>query len=205
MLMNVLSYLHEPVDMADQSQVDRFVGNVAILRTILTSNLELMGIPVLELLTALYTLMMRSLARTGAIYDKKPTSQHSEQLRHYSVQHDLFESIVGLASQSYYSNQWNDIISYIITKLRNTSSLPIGPHGSSNNNDNDNNDPENEKVANHQVPDYLYQQCSVRFLDIFETNALKALEDEPADANTVFMVDIWTPGLEVLHDPYQGR
>ncbi|KAI8332851.1 hypothetical protein BC941DRAFT_435548 [Chlamydoabsidia padenii] len=192
MLMNVLSYLHEPVDMADVSQVDRFVGSVAILRTILTSSLELMGIPVLELLTALYTLMMRSLAKTGAIYDKKPTCQQPEQLKHYSVQHDLFESIVGLASQSYYSNQWNDIISYIITKLRNTSSLPMATHGD-----------DEEKVGDQQVPDYLYQQCSVRFLDIFQTNALKALESEPADAHSVFMVEIWTPGLEILYDPYQ--
>ncbi|CAO3598649.1 unnamed protein product [Absidia cylindrospora] len=207
MLMNVLYYLHQHVDMTDVSQVDRFVGNVAILRTILTSNLQLMGIPVLELLTALYTLMMRSLTKTGIIYDSKPTTQQPEQLKHYSVQHDLFESIVGLASQSYYANQWNDIISYIIAKLRSTSSSRGPPHGSNEeflgDDDNNNNNNNNEKRIHDNVPDHLYQQCSVRFLDIFQANAIKALEDEPADANTTFTVEIWTPGLEILYDSYQ--
>ncbi|ORZ18034.1 hypothetical protein BCR42DRAFT_412999 [Absidia repens] len=202
MLMNVLYYLHQHVDMTDVSQVDRFVGNVAILRAILTSNLQLMGIPVLELLTALYTLMMRSLTKTGTIYDSKPTTQHPEELKHYSVQHDLFESIVGLASQSYYANQWNDIISYIIAKLRSTSSYSGRSHGGNENTLSDNNN-SNEKRIHDDVPDYLYQQCSVRFLDIFQANAIKALEDEPADANTTFTVEIWTPGLEILYDSYQ--
>ncbi|KAI8088994.1 uncharacterized protein BX664DRAFT_125194 [Halteromyces radiatus] len=197
MLTNVLYYLHRPVDMTDLSQVDRFVGNVAILRTILTSKLQLMGVPVLELLTSLYTLMMKSLTRTGTFYDKKPDSQHPEQLKHYSVQHDLFESIVGLASQSYYANQWNDIIGYIIDKLR------TKPSSSQIDNTDTVVDSEQEKTIIRDVPTHLYQQCSVRFLYIFQANAIKALENETMDPDVTFTMETWLPGLEILYDDYQ--
>ncbi|KAI9487726.1 MAG: hypothetical protein EXX96DRAFT_593710 [Benjaminiella poitrasii] len=91
---------------------------VYMLDTILNANIPFAGISVLEVLNTLFNHLIKSVQDFTTFRDKQPVPDDTEGALEYAVQQGLAHSIGGLASQTYYLNQLNDITSYIISKLR---------------------------------------------------------------------------------------
>ncbi|KAI9364287.1 hypothetical protein BD770DRAFT_407073 [Pilaira anomala] len=167
--------------------MEKHASLVSILDTILNANIPLVGISVLEVLNSLFTHLIKSV-QEGHTFDKqeKPTESLA-----YAIQHGLVHSIGGLASQTYYLNQLNDITGFIISKLR------VG------------------NVALESVeglPIIEYRRVVLKCLDcvtIASSNSEKEAQKEdtessnentPVYTNTVTM-DAWVPALGLLLDP----
>lgn len=95
---------------------EKHASLVSILDTILNANIPLVGISVLEVLNSLFTHLIKSV-QDGHTFKEKEPSDLPGRLE-YAIQQGLVHSIGGLASQTYYLNQLNDITGYIISKLR---------------------------------------------------------------------------------------
>ncbi|KAI8637358.1 hypothetical protein BD408DRAFT_57900 [Parasitella parasitica] len=104
---------------------------ISSLDSILNANVPLVGISVLEVLNALFTLLIKTtqyhsfnasaVVTNGieqGINDAEKKSSHA-----HFIQHGLVHSIGGLATQNYYDNQLNDMIGYLTSKLRTSTSL----------------------------------------------------------------------------------
>lgn len=170
--------------------MEKHASLVSILDTILNANIPLVGISVLEVLNSLFTHLIKSV-QEGHTFDKqeKPTESLA-----YAIQHGLVHSIGGLASQTYYLNQLNDITGFIISKLR------VG------------------NVALESVeglPIIEYRRVVLKCLDCVtiasshsEKEAQKedtesSNENTPVYTNTVTM-DAWVPALGLLLDSAPG-
>jgi hypothetical protein len=109
----------------DDSMInDKNAALVSILDTILNANMPLVGVSVLEVLNSLFTLLMK----TMSFHTFNPSAQlpanHDEKTDYATtIQHGLVHCIGGLATQIYYDNQLNDMIGYLISKLRTSTSL----------------------------------------------------------------------------------
>ncbi|KAF1799907.1 hypothetical protein FB192DRAFT_1423489 [Mucor lusitanicus] len=104
---------------ADQYKIEKHASLVSILDTILNANIPLVGISVLEVLNSLFTDLIKSVQDFKTFRDTEPASSNDTQATlEYAIQQGLAHSIGGLASQTYYLNQLNDITGYIISKLR---------------------------------------------------------------------------------------
>lgn len=88
-----------------------------MLHSTLNADLPLVGISVMEVMNTTFTYLIK-------VIQNKPECQNvpskAEEGSNYSyaVYNGLLHSISGLARHIYYSNQVNDIIGYLITKLR---------------------------------------------------------------------------------------
>lgn len=87
---------------------------VSALDAILNANVSLVGISVLEVLNSLFAQLIQSLHDSN----KKFMTSKDDNSLHYFIHQGLVQSIGGLASQTYYVNQLNDITSSIVSKLR---------------------------------------------------------------------------------------
>ncbi|CAO3612447.1 unnamed protein product [Cunninghamella blakesleeana] len=184
LLSNVLSSLDQPFDKNDQSQIDQFSGLTAILTMILTSKSPLMGISVLELLNALYHLMSRTLIACGKLYDTKPDQENENEIdndqKYYYIQHHIFNGAIGFGSQFCYTNQWNDVVDFIISKIH------INPIYS------------NTETTDHQT---LLRLASIRFLDHFQKTIIQENTTlTTPDHDLDFTIEPWMPGLDLLTD-----
>lgn len=93
---------------------DKHAALISILDTILNANTPLVGISVLEVLNSLFTLLIKTTQ-----YQPFLSTEGYAQV----IQRGLVHSIGGLATQTYYENQLNDIIGYLVSKLRPNTSL----------------------------------------------------------------------------------
>lgn len=180
---------------------------------ILTSPTSLMGISTLELLNALYNLMSKSIHACGKLYIDDGDHEQHQQLqieenhekekqmndqKHHYIQKSLFNSAVGFGSQFYYSNQWSDIVGYIITKIQ-TNSISSTLTAS---------------TTDHNT---LLRLASIHYLDRFQKNASHSINQDSSITTTntttsdnnntsiEFSVDPWIPGLNILTDLNSGN
>ncbi|KAI8066636.1 hypothetical protein BC940DRAFT_301926 [Gongronella butleri] len=182
LLSEILHQLERPSDTPNVSQDDRLAGLVACVRMILNSDAPLLGLSVLETLNTLNTYLMSSLARHGYLCtdDAAPSTSDQQVLKQYSIQKDLVDGIVGLASQSYYSNQWNDILGYFIGRLR----VSADANG-----------------AIDTIPADTYRHCCLWFVDVFQQRVMAiAKHQEQSTLQAELTVETWTPGLQLLND-----
>ncbi|KAI8099867.1 uncharacterized protein BX664DRAFT_254128, partial [Halteromyces radiatus] len=93
---------------------------VSILDTILNANMPLVGISVLEVLNSLFGLLIKSLQGGRVFREQEPSDSVGDEQGtfEYAIHQGLAHSIGGLASQTYYQNQLDDITGYILAKLR---------------------------------------------------------------------------------------
>lgn len=111
---------------------DKNAALISILDTVLNASIPLVGISVLEVLNSLFTLLIKTVQYhpflprqveddeqpiTAAVEDEK-NAQYAD-----IIQKGLVHCSGGLASQTYYENQLNDITGYLISKLRPNTSL----------------------------------------------------------------------------------
>ncbi|KAI7908324.1 uncharacterized protein BX663DRAFT_528761 [Cokeromyces recurvatus] len=106
------------VEKKDSKQ--KYASLVSILDIILNANIPLVGISVLEVLNTLFIHLIKSVQEFTSFKDKLSTTSDSDvqDTLQYTIQYGLAHCIGGLASQTYYLNQLNDITSYIISKLK---------------------------------------------------------------------------------------
>jgi hypothetical protein len=98
---------------SDKYAIEKHASLICILDTILNASVPLVGISVLEVLNTLFTYLIQSVQDFGGF--RESAQQGSLE---YTIHQGLAHSIGGLASQTYYLNQLNDITGYIISKLR---------------------------------------------------------------------------------------
>ncbi|CAO3619518.1 unnamed protein product [Cunninghamella echinulata] len=91
---------------------------VSALDTILNANIPLVGISVLEVLNSLFSHLIQTLQGDRAFRDEEPHEHDQQATFEYAVHQGLAHSIAGLATQTYYQNQLDDITGYILSKLR---------------------------------------------------------------------------------------
>lgn len=114
----LLQYLDNvPIVGEDEKANKKQACVVAMLHSTLNADLPLVGISVMEVMNTTFTYLIK-------VIQNKPECQNvpskAEEGSNYSyaVYNGLLHSISGLARHIYYSNQVNDIIGYLITKLR---------------------------------------------------------------------------------------
>lgn len=103
LVSDILHQLDDSSSSSDESKDKKNAALITVLDTVLNASIPLVGISVLEVLNSLFALLIKHQNKTDkgeAIYQK------------------LVHSIGGLASQTYYDNQLNDVISYLVSKLR---------------------------------------------------------------------------------------
>ncbi|KAG2209067.1 hypothetical protein INT46_011465 [Mucor plumbeus] len=172
---------------ADKYKIEKHASLVSILDTILNANIPLVGISVLEVLNSLFTDLIKSVQDFKTFRDKKPSS--SNDLRatlEYAIQQGLAHSIGGLASQTYYLNQLNDITGYIISKLR------VG---------------NNALETIDGLPIKEYRNVVLKCLDLVTTaSSAKELQKDDTESNNentpvynhAVTLDAWIPALGLL-------
>ncbi|KAI8993550.1 hypothetical protein BDB01DRAFT_776675 [Pilobolus umbonatus] len=118
----VSDILHNLDKMKYEDITARDAALTMIVNDILNANISLLGISVLEVLNSLFTILTKS-AQHYPFLSAPSNETHGNY--HYIVQDNLILSISGLASQPYYDNQLNDMIGYLMSKLRANTSLEI--------------------------------------------------------------------------------
>ncbi|CDH49207.1 protein efr3 [Lichtheimia corymbifera JMRC:FSU:9682] len=151
---------------------------ISILDTILNASIPLVGISVLEVLNSLFTHLIKSVH--GREYcDEAPDASDVTATYVYAVHQGLAHSIGGLASQTYYQNQLNDIVGYIIAKLRAGTAL--------------------ERVED--LPIEQYRRVALVCLDlIVSTSKESAADDEYNNAGNEISLSSWLPAIGLLTD-----
>jgi hypothetical protein len=99
-----------------QNNEEKHASLVCALNAILNANTPLVGISILEVLNSLFNHLIQTVKGGESMLSSSEPADPDTQLD-YTIQQGLLNSIGGLASQTYYVNQLNDITGYIITKL----------------------------------------------------------------------------------------
>ena len=160
----------------DEKMLEKHASLVSILKAVLNADIPLVGISVLEVLNSLFIHLMKS------VQDFK-TFQEQQDTMAYAIQQGLCHSIGGLATQTYYLNQLNDITGYLIAKLK------VG----------------NTMATQDSLPMKVYRHVVLRCLDLVVSSCTdEPTENELDHAVTVYSnsvtLDIWTPALGLLTD-----
>ncbi|ORE09142.1 hypothetical protein BCV72DRAFT_254967 [Rhizopus microsporus var. microsporus] len=137
---------------------------VSSLDAILNANVPLVGISVLEVLSSLFTQLTLSLNDSGQKFLESKPSNEIDAL-HYSIHHGLVCSIGGLASQTYYVNQLNDITAFIVSKIR------------INNNGSDTVD---------ELPIVEYRKAAIKCLQCVVISSIKKTEKDDTESENAF-------------------
>lgn len=172
---------------------DKLASLVSILDTILNANIPLVGISVLEVLNSLFTHLVKSL-QGRRFRDEDPDPSDLESTYEYAVHQGFAHSIGGLASQTYYPNQLNDVAGYVVAKLRTGTTL--------------------EQVEG--LPIYEYRRVALKCLDLIVTTSCENVSDKtdeqgesPAAAaqyiNNGLSLTTWLPAIGLLTDATSGR
>ncbi|KAG2214014.1 hypothetical protein INT47_001285 [Mucor saturninus] len=163
----VSDILHQ-LDLNDENHLinDKYASLVSILDSILNANTPLVGISVLEVLNSLFSLLIKTTHHHAFL------SNNDHAGYGHVIQRGLVHSIGGLATQTYYENQLNDMVGYLVSKTRPNTSL--------------------ETVDNMSIYDYrLIVLCC---LDSVVMGSSKTLQQ------TEFPYEALNPALELLHD-----
>ncbi len=173
--------------------MEKHASLVSILDTILNANIPLVGISVLEVLNTLFTHLIKSVQDDHSFRESEPADLPGK--LEYAIQQGLVHSIGGLASQTYYLNQLNDITGYIISKLR------VG---------------NNALETVEGLPIKEYRRVVLKCLDLVTVSSSAAAkesqnedsesnnENTPVYGNTVTL-DAWVPALGLLTDKTPGK
>ncbi|KAL0080156.1 hypothetical protein J3Q64DRAFT_1642542, partial [Phycomyces blakesleeanus] len=94
----------------------------AILDVVLGDPIGLVGISVLEVLNAIFGVLIQSI-RSHGFREHKPEKTDTQGIYEFTIHRSLVHCIGGLASHTYYQNQQKDMIGYIISKLRVSTTL----------------------------------------------------------------------------------
>ncbi|KAI8327241.1 hypothetical protein BD560DRAFT_361587 [Blakeslea trispora] len=168
--------------MAEEHMLEKHASLVSILKAVLNADIPLVGISVLEVLNSLYIHLIKSVQDFKTFQQQE---QSGKQALEYAIQQGLAHSIGGLATQTYYLNQLNDITGYLIAKLK------VG----------------NSMATLDGLPMKLYRHVVLHCLDL----VVSSCTDEPKEndlesqhAVTVYSnsvtLDVWTPALGLLTD-----
>ncbi|KAI8886462.1 hypothetical protein K501DRAFT_269817 [Backusella circina FSU 941] len=113
----LVSEILQQIELAEtQENQEKHASLVCALNAILNANTPLVGISVLEVLNSLFNHLIHTLEggqQQLLLASVEPTEAQLD----YTIQQGLLNSIGGLASQTYYVNQLNDITGYMISKL----------------------------------------------------------------------------------------
>ncbi|KAF7726779.1 plasma membrane localization protein [Apophysomyces ossiformis] len=153
---------------------------VSILDTVLNANVPLVGISVLEVLNSLFSNLIKSL-QGSHFREKEPDQKDEDSTCEYAIHQGLAHSIGGLASQTYYQNQLNDIMGYIIAKLRAGTTL--------------------EHVDG--LPIAEYRRVALKCLDFVATAGKEVTErenEDQCDVSVTSSLDTWIPAIGLLTD-----
>ncbi|KAI8997057.1 hypothetical protein BDB01DRAFT_769677 [Pilobolus umbonatus] len=177
----------DKIDVTDSYySIEKHASLVSILDKIFNAQTPLVGISVLELLNTLFTHLIKSVQDFEVFHDGDLSGEEFE--LEYIIQQGLIRSIGGLASQTYYINQLNDITGYIISKLKVTS---------------------NTLDAIDGLPIVVYRKVLLSCLDIVGTSTItlnENKEESEFDAGntpiyrSTMTLDIWVPALPLLVD-----
>ncbi|KAI8143040.1 hypothetical protein BJV82DRAFT_613248 [Fennellomyces sp. T-0311] len=162
----------------DTTVSEKLASLVSILDTILNASIPLVGISVLEVLNSLFTHLIKAL-QGREFRDASPTdASDSSAMYEYAIHQGLAHSIGGLASQTYYQNQLNDVTGYVIAKLRAGTTL--------------------DHVEG--LPIQEYRRVALICLDLIVATSKDAgAEDEYASDNTISLSS-WLPAISLLTD-----
>ncbi|KAI9018619.1 hypothetical protein CLU79DRAFT_761167 [Phycomyces nitens] len=94
----------------------------AILDVVLSDPLGLVGISVLEVLNAIFGVLIQSI-RSHGFREHKPEKTDTQGIYEFTIHRSLVHCVGGLASHTYYQNQQKDMVGYIISKLRVSTTL----------------------------------------------------------------------------------
>lgn len=186
----LVSELLQQLESAKSVQSEKYVMEkhaslVSILATILNANIPLVGISVLEVLNTLFTHLMQSVQEFGSFIEND-----QQGALEYAIHQGLAYSIGGLASQTYYLNQLNDITGYIISKLKVGNTTLETVDG---------------------LPIRIYRSVALKCLDLVitasfaknprNTNDSESSNDESTPVyNNSVTLDAWIPALDLLKD-----
>ncbi|KAI8984553.1 hypothetical protein BDF20DRAFT_860519 [Mycotypha africana] len=192
--------------------VNKFACLVSMLDTMLNANVPLVGVSVLEVLNSLFNYLVRSvkdfkaftLVETNNINNREATSME------FTIQNGLVHSIGGLASQTYYLNQLNDIAGYVISKMK------VGHHHPK---DSTQTAEEESDGAMDGLPAQEYRSIALHCLNAVittssSTNESEGNDDEYGKSSTmieptapvfsnIISLDAWFSALGLLTDPCQ--
>ncbi|KAG0286514.1 plasma membrane localization protein [Linnemannia gamsii] len=187
MVVNEILSLMESVDETTSDWILRLQKKatlVSTLEAILVSPLNLIGMPVLEVLNSLLTGLLKSLSRSASLSKEGDSSQ--QLVLETLIQDGLVRSVGGLATHIYYANQVPHIIAHIVGKL----SFKIGAS------------PQPETIDS--VPTVEYRKALLRCL----TAVIKMNKDhgrrEAGFHATDIPTDLLTPCLGLLLDENVG-
>ncbi|KAI8367580.1 uncharacterized protein BYT42DRAFT_131806 [Radiomyces spectabilis] len=186
----LVSEMLQQLDQLDKTHVNaKSASLIAILDNVLNANLALVGISVLEVLNTLFSLLMWWLG------DRSPREQLPEEASEqdqyeYTVHTGVINCIGGLASQTYYQNQLNDIAGYLVAKLRTSTTLDVID----------------------QLPIATYRYIVLRCLEavirttkhtdpLSHTTSSEEMSMLPPAVNFI-AANVWTPALSLLTDRY---
>ncbi|KAG2205250.1 hypothetical protein INT47_009515, partial [Mucor saturninus] len=169
--------------------MEKHASLVSILDTILNANIPLVGISVLEVLNSLFTHLIKSVQDGHSFRETEPSDLSGSM--EYVIQQGLVHSISGMASQTYYLNQLNDITGYIISKLR------VGHHPSVD--------------VMEGLPIVEYRKVVLQCLDRVTVSSAAAEKESRTDDtessnentpvyNHSVTMDAWVPALGLLLD-----
>ncbi|KAI7891309.1 uncharacterized protein EV154DRAFT_420574, partial [Mucor mucedo] len=169
--------------------MEKHASLVSILDTILNANIPLVGISVLEVLNSLFTHLIKSVQDGHSFRETEPSDVSGSM--EYVIQQGLVHSISGMASQTYYLNQLNDITGYIISKLR------VGHHSSVD--------------VMEGLPIVEYRKVVLQCLDRVTVSSAAAEKESRTDDtesnnentpvyNHSVTMDAWVPALGLLLD-----
>lgn len=174
--------------------MEKHASLVSILDTILNANIPLVGISVLEVLNSLFTHLIKSVQDGHSFRESEPSDVSGSM--EYVIQQGLIHSISGMASQTYYLNQLNDITGYIISKLR------VG---------------NNSMEVIEGLPIIQYRKVVLQCLDLVTVSSAAAAEKESKSDDTEssnentpvynhsVTMDAWVPALGLLIDQSPGK
>ncbi|OZJ04102.1 hypothetical protein BZG36_02854 [Bifiguratus adelaidae] len=167
---------------------------VMMTSQILNSDKSLAGLSVLEVLNALVNDLLRSmegwpfegkpqngnLGNGIAVSDEKDHTEQTgnEDVLYQTVHHNLAKSIGGLAFQTYYANQLNDIMAHLIAKLRPGTTLEVV---------------DGLPITNLRI-------AILKCLKLVINSGKEADEHGGGEVNSEISMDAWTPSLSLLTD-----
>ncbi|KAM3583073.1 plasma membrane localization protein, variant 2 [Umbelopsis sp. WA50703] len=114
----LLQYLDNvPIVGEDENGNKKQACVVSMLHSTLNADLPLVGISVMEVMNTTFTYLVKVI-KNKPDCQTIPSKADEDSNYSYAVYNGLIHSISGLAMHIYYSNQVNDIIGYLTTKLR---------------------------------------------------------------------------------------
>ncbi|ORY90398.1 hypothetical protein BCR43DRAFT_111484 [Syncephalastrum racemosum] len=174
----LVSMLEQQIESLEPAPTPKHASLVVILETILnTPDTALPGISVLEVLNALFIRLIQMLQHGDLMVQipQREEEKEGELLWASMIHHGLIHSMGGLASQTYYHNQLDDMTSYLVAKLRASTSL--------------------ETVDG--LPIQKYRHATLRCLN----EVVGAL----GDTSPAIAASCWTPALALLTDAPETR